>query len=149
MHDGHFSLSYGSPIHSAGICLLIQPAVVHYGIPEPESAGEVVGFIAVSRENPRRNITAESALADHINRLSFFHFVQPFSEFIHRDVDKVLDVSPAVFADCTGVQQRYASVTGQFCGIVDVPRFSVPFAMLSIIKPAMFTGSLAEEYGGA
>ena len=105
-------------IHAAGISLFDQRPVIHDCIVNPESSGEVVGFIAAALQNSAGNAASQAALADHINRLTFFDLIQTITQFVNGNVLEAFDVSMGEFAYGSGVKQRYASIAGQLCRIL-------------------------------
>ena len=67
---------------------------MHYRIVEPETAGKVVSFKAISLQNPGSDVAAQTALADDINGLSGFDLTNPIPQLIHRDVLEAVDMAP-------------------------------------------------------
>ena len=100
-HQGIFLYSL---IHSADRCLFDQGVVIHHRIVEPETTGKVIGFKAVTLQNPGGDVAAQTALADHIDGFSGFDLPDSLPQFVHRDISEAFDVSTAVLAHCPGIQ---------------------------------------------
>ena len=50
---------------------------IRYGVIEAEAARKVIGFEAIAFQNPGGYVTAQAALADHIDRLAGWDLVDP------------------------------------------------------------------------
>ena len=74
-----------SLVHTAGISRFDQRAIMHDRVVEPESSGEIIGFIAVALQNTAGNIASQTALADDINRLAFFDLAKAIAQLVNGD----------------------------------------------------------------
>ena len=136
-------------IHTASCCSFYQSSVIHDCLIKAEASSKVVCCIAITFENAAGNIASEPTLADHVNGLAGIHFVKTFSQLVNRNVVKALDMTSLIFSDCTGIKQGYAAISRKLIRSSICHCFTTLLATLSIIKPAIFTESFADEYGGA
>lgn len=96
---------------------------MRYRIVEAESAGEVVALEAVSGQDSAGDITAQTALADDIDGFALVYFIQPFPQFIHRDVEEPVYMPAVVLGDRAGIQQRNAAIAGELIRVFQMPLF--------------------------
>ena len=113
--------------------------VVHHRIVEPETAGEIVGFKSIALKDAAGNIAAQATLADDIDRLALFKFIQPVPEFIHRDIHKSFYVAQVVFFRCLDVQQSRAAIFGQLLYVIQMPLFQSAFGNIQILLLVFMT----------
>ena len=108
---------------------------MHHRVIVAEPAGEVVALKPMPGQNPAGNVAAQAALADDIDRLARRKLPQPFPQLVHRNVDKALDVAPAVFPGCAGVQQGHTAVAGQCVHVLQMPLPQKPLGKVVHHKP--------------
>ena len=106
------------PVHTAGRRRFYQAPVIVHRVIEAESSGQIIRVISAACQDPYCNIAAQPALAHHIDWFSLLNLIDPLTKLIHRDIDKILNMSAALFSFCPNVEQNRASVTGQLLHIL-------------------------------
>ena len=121
-----FKCLFISTVHTARGCLFDEGSVVHNRLVEAEATCKVVCGIAVSLENTAGNIATQTALTNHVDGLARIDLIKTISQLIDGDVIEALDVSSLIFTDGSGIQKRYAAVSRELVGILNMPLLQDP-----------------------
>ena len=118
----NFSSAYLiSAVHTASGCSFDEGSVIHNRLVEAESACKVICGIAVAFKDTTGDIATQTTLTNDVDWLDRIYLVKTISQLIDGDVIEPLDMSALIFTDGSGIKKRYASVSRELIGILDMP----------------------------
>ena len=116
-----FKCLFISAVHTASGCSFDEGSVVHNRLVEAEATCKVICGIAVAFKDTTGDIATQTTLTNDVDDLARIYLVKALSQLIDGDIIETLDVSSLIFTDGSGIQKRYAAVSRELIGILNMP----------------------------